>query len=210
MTHQHIRSATRSLRFAHPSIASKVVWPPGVPNVAETKFVYESPASEEQVNSWLDAVVFSHNIALVDVGNVSDVEAALSSLRVDLGRVDCVRTDDELKLFHILPCAQDPQVHGILMYVRHTLFDGIAAWQVMDCWLQELSQIIGNLPQPPTLPLEWGTEFSRLARPVADRVARPWSPRDLHGDWPILKHMNEILDRPSVRDRRFTKHPPRD
>ena len=198
LTHQHVRSATRALRFSHPSIASKVAWPPGPPNVAEAKFAYESPASEEQVTSWLDSVVYVHSGSAGQAGDTKDVETLLSALRIDLGRVDVARTDDQLKLFHVVPCAQKPQVHGVMLYLRHALFDGMAAWEVMDCWLQELSQVSGTSPDPVILPFEWGTEVSRLARSVADRTSRPWSPSDLHNDWPLLKRMNEVLERPSV------------
>lgn len=195
LTHQHIRSATRALRFSHPSIASKVVWPPGPPNVAEAKFAYESPASEEQVTSWLDSVVLTYNKSDDEGVGAKDVETSMSALRIDLGRADIARTDDQLKIFHVLPHAQKPQVHGIMFYLRHALFDGVAAWEVMDCWLQELSKVAGTSPD---LPFAWGTEVSRLARSVADRTSRPWSPSDLHTDWPILKYMNEVLERPSV------------
>jgi len=200
LTHQDIRSATRALRFSHPSIASRVVWPPGLPNVAEAKFVYESPVSEEQVTSWLNSVVFLNHGSTGELGELDDVEAALSALRIDLGGADAVRTDDQFKLFHVVSRIEKPHVHSILMYLRHALFDGIAAWQVLDCWLQELSQVIGRLPELVTLPLKWGTESSRLSRPVSDRTERPWSPSDLHGDWPIVKHMHKILDSPSVSD----------
>jgi hypothetical protein len=198
LTHQHIRSATRALRFSHPSIASKIVWPPGPPNVVEAKFAYEAPASEEQVISWLDSVVLTDNKSDIEGVGAKDVETSLSALRIDLGRADIARTDDQLKIFHVLPCAQKPQVHGIMLYLRHALFDGIAAWEVMDCLLQELSKVTGTSPDPIALPFAWGTEVSRLARSVADRTSRPWSPSDLHTDWPLLKHMNEVLEHPSV------------
>lgn len=190
LTHDKIRFALRSLRFEHPSIASKVVWhPPAEP--ADARFIYEAPASEEQVTSWLDSIAFVREGA-------SEVEATLSALRIELARADAPRTSDELKLYHITPHASKPQVHGILLYLKHTIFDGVAAWQVLDCVLEQLSRILGQSPGHSSSPIEWGTEVSRLARPVADRVAHPWSPGDLHSEWPIVKRMNKILDHPSV------------
>lgn len=190
--HRHVRSAMRSLRFTHPSTASKVAWPPGPPNPAEAKFEYASPASEEQVNAWLDTVVQTTT-------NASDVEATLSTLRVSLARLDAPRTDDQLKLYHVLPSPEKPYRHGILLYARHALFDGMAAWEVLDCYLQELAQVSGKESNALIAPLEWGTENVRLARAVADRTERKFAPTDLHGEWPVVKRMHQILGKPSVR-----------
>ena len=189
--HQHVRAAMRCLRFAHPSIASKVVWPSGPPNPAEAKFQYASPASEEQVDAWLDTVVQTAN-------NSSDVEAALSSLRVALARLDTPRTDDELKLYHVLPSPLKPCTHGILLYTRHTLFDAMATWEVLDCYLQELALLSGKKLNALMAPLDWGTEHVRLARAVADRTERKFAPTDMHGEWPILKRLQQIASKPSV------------
>ena len=188
--HQHVRAAMRCLRFTHPNIASKVVWPPGPPNPAEAKFQYASPVSEEQVNAWLDAVV-------VQITNSSsDVEAALSSLRVALARLDTPRTDDLLKLYHVPPSPLKPFTHGILLYAKHALFDAMSTWEALDCFLQELAIVSGNTLMAP---LDWGTEYVRLARAVADRTERKFEPADMHGEWPGLKRTQQIMGKPFVR-----------
>ena len=189
-SHQHVRAAMRCLRFAHPSIASKVVWPPGPPNPAEAKFQYASPVSEEQVNAWLDTVV-------VQITNSSsDVETALSSLQIALARLDAPQTDDQLKIYHVLPSPLKPCTHGILLYAKHVLFDAIAAWEALDCYLQELALLSGNALMAP---LDWGTEYIRLARAVADRTEHKFEPADMHGDWPELKRAQQIKGKPIVR-----------
>ena len=192
-SHQHVRAAMRCLRFTHPSIASKVVWPPGPPNPAEAKFQYASPVSEEQVNAWLDTVVVQIT------NNSSDVEAALSSLRVALARLDTPRTDDLLKLYHVPPSPLKPFTHGILLHAKHALFDAIAIWEALDCYLQELALLSGKELNALMAPLDWGTEYVRLARAVADRTERKFEPADMHGEWPGIKRMQQIMDKPFVR-----------
>ena len=191
--HQHVRAAMRCLRFTHPSIASKVVWPPGPLNPVEAKFQYASPVSEEQVNVWLDTVVVQIT------NNSTDVETALSSLRVALARFDAPQTDDQLKVYHVLPSPLKPCTHGILLYAKHVLFDAIAVWEALDCYLQELALLSGKELNALMVPLDWGTEYIRLARAVADRTERKFEPGDMHGDWPGIKGMQQIMSKPFVR-----------
>lgn len=157
--------------------------------------MYESPSSEEEVTAWLDTVVTARDDLTNAAGGMYGAIEALSS---ELGQASAVRTQDQLRLYHITPASDTPQVHGFLMYLKHCLFDGIASWQALGCFLQELALSLGRSTKAEATPLEWGTEFSRLARPVSDRVAQPWAPVDLHGNWPIVKRMNEVLTHPSV------------
>lgn len=188
---QHIRLTMRNLRFSHPSIATKVIWP-DMPDPTEARFVYESPASEEDAMAWVD-----ENTTLVRTAEESGVNSAMDALRLDLGRADFDRTEDQLRQYYIIPSAAKPRVHGILFYLKHSLFDAGAAWNVLDAWLQELAGVMSTSSKV-AAPLEWGTEISRLARPVSDRTDNPWSPADLHGEWPLVKRMHKVLERPSV------------
>lgn len=196
MTATHVRAAMRAMRFAHPSIASTFVWSS---DGSEGRFQYEAPTSEEEVGRWLDAVVIHRNdLACPGAGGVADAIDALSS---DLGHARALRTTDLLKLYHLTPSETAPGVHGLLLYLNHTLFDGVGGWQALDCFLHELSIILSRCSngQPAEAAFEWGNEYMRLARPVSDRVSnKSWSPADLYIDWPIIGRLNKVLSHPSV------------
>ena len=170
-----------------------MVWPPGPPNPAEAKFQYASPVSEEQVNAWLDTV------AVQITNNSSDVETALSSLRVALARLDTPRTDDLLRLYHVPPSPLKPFTHGILLYTKHALFDAMSTWEALDCYLQEPALLSGKELNALMASLDWGTEYVRFARAVADRTERKFEPGDMHGDWPGIKRAQQIMGKPFVR-----------
>ncbi|KAF7982892.1 hypothetical protein HWV62_25144 [Athelia sp. TMB] len=193
-THSQVRAAVRALRFAHPSIASTMAWSA---DQSEGRFQYEAPAGEAQVSSWLDAVVIPRG-GLVREG--VDVQAAIEELSSELSHAHAPRTRDQFKLYHLLPSPTAPDEHGFLLYMKHSLFDGVAAWQALDCFLHELSAILGRAAkdEPEATAFEWGTEYARLARPVSDRVDKPWTPADMHADWPTVKRMTEVLSRPTT------------
>ncbi|KAF7976639.1 hypothetical protein HWV62_5955 [Athelia sp. TMB] len=192
LTHAHVRCAFRKLRFEHPSIASKIMWNE---NHSDAKFVYEAPQSEAEVERWLDDVV-----SLREATAQSDVDGLLKAELQELGRLDAQRTSDELKLYHLAPSSSSSgdrkNQHIFLLYLRHTTFDGIGSWEAMGCFLSELAKVLASPPVPQEL--AWGTEFGRLARTVPDRVSQDaqWTPKDLHGNWPLVKRVKEIIARP--------------
>ncbi|KAF7973749.1 hypothetical protein HWV62_14334 [Athelia sp. TMB] len=194
VTHAHVRAAMRALRFEHPNIAATMAWSA---DQAEGRFQYEAPAGEEQVRGWLDAVVVPRG-GLVREG--VDVRAAIEVLSSELSHARAPRTPDQFKLYHLLPSPAAPDEHGFLLYMKHSLFDGVAAWQALDCFLHELSTILGRAArgEPEATALEWGTEHARLARPVSDRVDKPWAPADMHADWPTVTRMTDVLSRPTT------------
>ncbi|KAF7982891.1 hypothetical protein HWV62_25142 [Athelia sp. TMB] len=194
VTHSHVRAAMRALRFAHPSIASAVVWSEVR---SEGRFQYEAPTKEEEVNSWLDEVVIPRGDL---VREEVDVQAAIKVLMSELSHAHAPRTQHQIKLYHLLPSPTAPDAHGLLMYMKHSLFDGIAGWQALDCFLLELSTILSRVlkGESEVTTLEWGTEYIRLARPVSDRVDKPWTPADMHPNWPTITRMTEVLSRPTT------------
>ncbi|KZP25033.1 hypothetical protein FIBSPDRAFT_856416 [Athelia psychrophila] len=195
ITATHVRAAMRALRFSHPSIASTLVWSS---DYSQGRFQYQAPTSEEEVDRWLDAVVIHRNdLACPGAGEVVDAINVLSS---ELSHAKALRTKDLLKLYHLTPSATAPDTHGFLMYLNHSLFDGVGGWQALDCFLHELCIILSRCSngEPAEAAFEWGNEHTRLARPVSDRAFKPWTPADLHTDWPMVKRMNKVLSRPSV------------
>lgn len=125
---------------------------------------------------------------------------AINVLSSELSHAQALRTKDLLKLYHLTPSATAPDAHGFLMYMGHSLFDAIAAWQALDCFLHELGIILSRCSngEPAEAALEWGQEHARLARPVSDRVSKPWTPADLDIDWPMVKRLNKVLSHPST------------
>lgn len=195
LSHAHVRCAFRKLRFEHPSIASKIMWNE---SYADGKFVYEAPRDEAQIEKWLDDVV-SLREATTQLG----VEDLLHAELQELGRLDAQRTNDELKLYHISSSSSSSNhlknQHIFLLYLRHTLFDGIGSWEAMGCFLSELAKALASSPAVPE-ELAWGTEFDRLARAVPDRVGKDaqWTPKDLQQNWPLVTRVKEIIARPTV------------
>ncbi|KAF7976160.1 hypothetical protein HWV62_7481 [Athelia sp. TMB] len=192
LTHSHVRAAVRKLRWEHPSVASKILWNH---DYSDGKYVYEAPASEGDVDAWLDAVVY-----LKEAGPAG-VDARMQEELTRLGRLDTKRTNDEFQLYHFTPnSTSDPaNKHIFVMYLRHTLFDGVGSWEAMGSFLSELALVLAA-PVPNREQLQWGAELTRLARAVPDRIGAEgqWSQKDLHGNWPLVKKMKEVLARPST------------
>lgn len=194
-THERVRAALRTMRWNHPSIASHVAWDK---DFVEGKFVYEAPKDETAVSHWLDQVTF-----LRQAGE-EGVEKATDGLLSELASLSTKRTGYELKLYHVTPSSSETsgtrnrERHEIVMYFRHELFDGVAAWEAVGIYLSELAATLGA--PSGTSSLEWGKELERLARPVPDRAgpAAQWSPKDLHGDWPLIQRVKGVIARPGV------------
>lgn len=157
--------------------------------------MYEAPRNEGDVENWLDEMTIQHVLAKED-----NIEDALGKLRSKLAHANTPRTNHELLLHHITPCASgsNPRVHGLLIYMHHSVFDGLAAWQVLDCILQEVARAIGGGEKYARAPLAWGEEHVRLARPVSDRTNNKWRTEDMNMEWPLVKRMHDVLQRPSV------------
>ncbi|KAF7973748.1 hypothetical protein HWV62_14332 [Athelia sp. TMB] len=190
LTHAHVRRAMRQLRWDHPSVASTVTWETGAP-----AFVYASPPSEAAVDAWLDCVVFER---APRAGQ--SVDAALDELRSELGRADAPRGPHELLLYHV----PGPGYHGLLIYEHHTLFDGLAVWQVLSAILANVAAALGRAP---CTPLNWGEEHARLARALPDRTANTFEPQDMEREWPLVERMRDVLTRPSTSFGLPTPHP---
>ncbi|KZP13013.1 hypothetical protein FIBSPDRAFT_1049718 [Athelia psychrophila] len=192
-THERVRAALRTMRWNHPSIASHVAWDK---DFVEGKFVYEAPKDETAVSHWLDQVTF-----LRQAGE-EGVEKATDGLLSELASLSTKRTGYELKLYHVTPSSSETsgtrnrEKHEIIMYFRHELFDGVGAWEAVGIYLSELAATLGA--PSGTSSLEWGKELERLARPVPDRAgpAAQWSPKDLHGDWPLIQRVKGVIARP--------------
>lgn len=157
--------------------------------------MYEAPRNEGDVEKWLDEMTIQHAAAKDE-----SIEAALGKLRSKLARVDTPRTDHEMLLHHIAPSASgsNPRAHGLLVYTHHSAFDGLAVAQVLDCILQEVARAIGGGEEHARAPLAWGEEHVRLARPVPDRTDNKWKTEDMNVEWPLVKRMHDVLQRPSV------------
>lgn len=190
MTHEHVRSALRSFRFTHPCIAARIAW--STTDLKEGRLMYESPASEEQVSSWIDDTL-DHRDDLAETPG--GINAAISALSTELSRGDANRTTEQFKAYHIPASAAAPQTHAIMLYLKHTLFDGIAAWETLSTFIHQLTESLGRSSDPS---YEWGTEHVRLARAVHDRAAKPWSPADMHAEWPIAQRAKEVISRSDV------------
>ncbi|KAF7972386.1 hypothetical protein HWV62_18104 [Athelia sp. TMB] len=184
LTHAHVRQAVRRLRWDHPSVASRVDWPPE----GEPRFVYAAPTSEADVDAWLDAIVF---LRVPREGE--GVDGALDALRAELGHAECARAPHELVVHHV-PAAEGEE-HGLLLYLRHTVFDGLAAWQVLGALIANVAAALGT----PAPELQWGEECARLARAVPDRIANTFEEGDMAREWPLVSRMHAVLERPSVR-----------
>ncbi|KZP25041.1 hypothetical protein FIBSPDRAFT_402912 [Athelia psychrophila] len=203
LSHAHVRAAFRHLRFKHPSIASQVAWSEGD---KEARFMYEAPRDEFHVEAWLDATTFERTYT---PGLGLDVEASLEHWRSELAHAHCPRTNHLLTLYHISPSGSNSgAAHGLLLYAHHSLFDGIAAWQVLGCVLSEIACVIGGGDERAWAPLAWGEEYARLARAVPDRTETKWEMEDMNQEWPAVKHMQAVLQRPSVNILRLANPAP--
>lgn len=66
-------------------------------------------------------------------------------MRIDLARADADhRTDDQVKMYHIPPFADKPELHGIAMYFQHTGFDGFSGFQYLNAFLAKLGEILAG------------------------------------------------------------------
>ncbi|KAF7978270.1 hypothetical protein HWV62_1108 [Athelia sp. TMB] len=193
LTHAHVRQAVRGLRWDHPSVASRVNWSAGD---GEPRFVYAAPASEGAVAAWLDTIVF--------LREGESVDGALDALRAELGHAECARAPHELVVYHV-PGAAGEGEHGLLLYLRHTVFDGLAAWQVLGALIANIATALGS--DAPLAPLNWGEECARLARAVPDRTENTFEEGDMHREWPLVNRMHEVLARPSTSFGLPTPHP---
>ncbi|KAF7980081.1 hypothetical protein HWV62_39880 [Athelia sp. TMB] len=192
--HERVRAAVRTTRWNHPSIASRIAWND---DYSEGKFVYEAPSDDAAISAWLDQVVFLRHVG------VEGVEKTRDGLLAELASSGARRTGDEFKLYHIAPSSSGFPVeyeekHEIVMHLRHALFDGIAGWEALSVYLAALATALDAPSHALTVPFEWGAELERLARPVPDRVAQEaqWSPDDLHGNWPLIQKVKDIIARP--------------
>ncbi|EJT99544.1 hypothetical protein DACRYDRAFT_17233 [Dacryopinax primogenitus] len=190
LTIDHVRRATRALRWSHPGIATTIAFP-SFTSMADFKpdqgrLLYQAASGEEEVGDWLNEGVFDDSAYLKSAGG--DLDGALDALKKDIGAITAPRNKWMLKVHFI----GDSELgkYGILIQTGHTIFDGIGTFEVLDLWLHELAQV---LPQKKDSGCQWGEEAVRLAKAVPDRSAAPWSAEPTPPEHPILKEIGESL-----------------
>jgi hypothetical protein len=216
LTFDHVREATRRLRFHHPGIAATIAFPPFTTLAAfdpsRGRLVYQSPSSPAEVSAWIDQVVQDRSPLLAQ--HSGDLEATLLALKAELGSITCPRDQWMFKL-HFLA---DPSTgkYGVLIHTGHTIFDGIGTFEVMDLWLHELAGVLagsdastaGGVEGEVGEELKWGEEVGRLAQAVPDRLDEPWQPGPpTSPEHPVLKAMAESLTLTPVRPLLSPTHP---
>ncbi|KAF7982899.1 hypothetical protein HWV62_25158 [Athelia sp. TMB] len=110
-------------------------------------------------------------------------DETLDELRGDLAKAKSPRLPHELILCHVPGSASGKGYHGLFIYVRHSLFDELAVWQVFSVILANIATALGHAP--PT-PLSWGEEHARLARALPDRTANTFEVQDMAKAWPLV------------------------
>lgn len=170
-----VRSALRSLRFEQPVIATRLAFHPA-PAGSPVPFgngvlVYETPASEVEVNTWLDDVITDRADALDVVGGDTrdavalvyrETSKALEAYRSSQLEVSCIPT-------------QDGHSGGLVLRCGHVAFDAAGAFEVMDSLIRKIAEVLAA-KDAARESLAWGEETQRLAPSAVDLTRIPWTP----------------------------------
>ncbi|KZT19158.1 hypothetical protein NEOLEDRAFT_989237 [Neolentinus lepideus HHB14362 ss-1] len=192
-----VKSAVRALRFEQPIIATKLAFtdvePGDFPRPEEGRFVYEVPASEEDVDRWLNEVVTIHT----DVSrSYTDIDSAVTAVTRDLSSVGSAPPTTLFEL-HFVPSVGEDRTCVVILRMGHALFDGIGCWLFLDAFNAKLAWMLGD-PLRAQQKLLWGEEVSRLTGAVPDRLKVPWAPDKIEDDQVMVEKLREAATLPKV------------
>ncbi|KZT29979.1 hypothetical protein NEOLEDRAFT_491534 [Neolentinus lepideus HHB14362 ss-1] len=194
-----MKAAVRILRFEHPTIAAKCAFPKleegAVPQSSDGFLAYEVPASEEDVDHWLNEVVIVHTDATREHG---DIQTALTIITRELGGVGRKRSTALFEL-HFIPGLAGDHTCGVLLRVGHALCDGIGCFLLLDMLNAKIASLMSDA-QRAQQELPWGEEVARLTGAVPDRVKVPWAPEKIQEDEVMLGKLREAITIPKHSD----------
>ncbi|EPQ50708.1 hypothetical protein GLOTRDRAFT_133810 [Gloeophyllum trabeum ATCC 11539] len=210
LTESPIKSAVRLLRSDHPTIAARFACPASEdgspPSAADVKLAYEVPASEREVDLWLNEVV----TVRTDTGG--DVDAAVALVAHDLGKA-AAGPPTTLFEAHFIPGSTSRS--ALVLRLGHAVFDGIGVFQALDLLNERIARVLRS-PVHVSEPLNWGEETARLALPTPECTKIPWSlAAEMSEDDQVMLdrlveaiNMEKVSKLPSHRIQRLTQYPP--
>ncbi|KZO90753.1 hypothetical protein CALVIDRAFT_531269 [Calocera viscosa TUFC12733] len=157
-------------------------------NPMEGKFIYQSPANDQELEGWLDEVVHDRSSYVAQAGG--STYRAVEMVREEVGAFEKMRSKWMFEVYHITP--PGTMEDAVVLHVGHALFDGMGAIQVLDLWLRELADVLSHREDLPC----WGEEHVRLPPAMPDRMAIPWTPEPTPSDHFMVQKIVHALQRP--------------
>ena len=194
LTTSIVREALRLLRFEHPVIAYRLAHlqpPPGSPSpFGEPRLVYEIPASERDIDTWLSDIVVDRSDTLETVGG--DMASAIATVRRQAAGAIPTYRPSQLDVHCII--SSDGRNVGLVVRFGHIAFDGIGAFSFLDTIIRKFAEMITDY-QTPRPPCSWGEEVARLAPSVVDNLRIPWIADGPKAETLVGKRVYESLER---------------
>ncbi|TFK50019.1 hypothetical protein OE88DRAFT_1809055 [Heliocybe sulcata] len=185
-----VKAAVRALRFENPTIAAKCAFPRSesgaMPRPSDGILVYEVPAGEEEVDTWLNEVVVAHPEASREHGGIETAVAAISQ---ELGAAGRAPPTTLFELHFVSPSTGDRK-YGVILRVGHALCDGIGSFLLLDMFNAKLASLMGDTERAHES-IPWGEEVARLTGAIPDRVKVPWAPEKIEEDGVMLDKLRE-------------------
>lgn len=172
LTINTVKAAVRRLRFDHPAIALELGWSAPEPAPDHAQFVYEAPASEEEVAEWLSrAVVEDKEILGACQGDLGE---ATDSLIREAGK-GAIFSKPVFKVTLVSsPPSAGVQSYGLVFEPSHSVFDGIGTFQMINLCVEHITFYLAAVDDDAQFPpIPWGDEVSRLPVAVFDDIPTP-------------------------------------
>lgn len=176
LTVEAVREAMRLLRFEHPVIACRIAYrepdasqPMSGP---EARLVYAVPASEAELDDWLDETVIDETNALEEAGG--DVANAVARVRREIGKAQNAYIPNQLNL-HCIPASVGKE-GALVLRVSHVLFDALGAFEFLNKIAGKISSVLHAEWSRDVL--VWGEEVKRLVQPAVEYTRVPWAPEE--------------------------------